>query len=163
MAKKSMENGALNITLTYLKQAQRLSHILCDYGDEDESSTYLNQIEPLMRQTCKYMRYSSVTGPSLPRRGSTDPPNLAPPPRKRSLGESTLNLTARRQSGEDSDDTLRMTKPRRPMLLNGGRSEATTVQVHHRRLDFDERGLDPKPIVATRKPLRAVDNVRIRS
>lgn len=142
MAHKSMEHGALNITLTYLKQADRLSKILAEYGDEEESSTYLAQIAPLMTQTLKYMRYSSVTGPPLPsRRGSTEQSGYQ---RKRSLGE----LVTDRRRSEDSDDTLRATKVR-PVVR---------AQIHAYQDEYGMKRREPNLAPNDRK-----DNVRIRA
>lgn len=76
MGKTALSNGALHTTQIYLKQTERLAQLLIEFGDDEDAQDYLNELEPIMRQTIRLLRVHSTTGPSLPRRQSFDPPNL---------------------------------------------------------------------------------------
>lgn len=140
MGKTALSNGALNTTQIYLKQTERLAHMLIEFGEDEDATAYLNELEPIMRQTIRLLRVNSTTGPSLPRRQSFDhPPNhkLPPPTRPK---DAYVNLTdiaqpthaLQRKDSEASTNTLKNLRKPKPPPAPKPRKVEVRAHVHHK-------------------------------
>lgn len=69
MSKTSLDFRALNQSLIYLKQAERICLLMIDDQHPEEAAKFSNEIEPLKRNIQNMINDSSQ-GPELPRRDS---------------------------------------------------------------------------------------------